>query len=195
MTADVCPLWVAYAIDSPTRWPVCLKSYLLVIAQVVAERDEAGFELLWLEPVVVRLVEVDKRLAEVLHLLVWDAHRVARQNLRRQKERFHVSRHTPSSYRPELLENTKWNRHHWHFTWSTGPGHMVLELTWFSSSLMFLAIEVRSCSQPTRRVCFKKNIYLNHLINNFEQIILQKTGAEILQIIFIGSHNGNRVWA
>ena len=55
--------------------------YLFIVANVVSERDKAGLELLRLQSPVARLVKVQERLAEVLHLLIADALRVTRQNL------------------------------------------------------------------------------------------------------------------
>ena len=55
---------------------------LRVLADVVAEWDEAGAELLRLEAPVVVAVEVLEAAPELVHLLVRDALRVARQDLR-----------------------------------------------------------------------------------------------------------------
>lgn len=47
-----------------------------------------------------------------------------------------------------------------------------ISLTWFSTSLIFLAIAVRSCSHPTRRVYNSRCVHFHKVIFEVEEINL-----------------------
>lgn len=47
-----------------------------------------------------------------------------------------------------------------------------ISLTWFSTSLIFLAIAVRSCSHPTRRVYNSRCVHFHKVIFEVEEIHL-----------------------